>query len=611
MKYLEQSDYWRSADSVYLRKVFDLAYEVATDATSVIDVGTNGCPYLEGFGWIPRRTSLDLITPYRSETVKGIKADFLKWSSSEQFDLCLCLQVLEHIPDAASFAQKLLTTAPRVIVSVPYLWPADSCEGHVHDPVDETKIESWFGRAPDRQLIVTEPNSGRHARRLICYFKPAPVRVALRRENVGEADLIQTDLSIGPESSVATIAAGPAYATTDIVKKPKVTVIVTHHNYSAFIASAIDSVLNQTYDNVDCIIVDDRSDRQHQQSLRQLYEARRCDRLRLIFNENNLGQISSFFVGVDNTDADFVCLLDPDDRYLPEFIDEMVSAHLNPYGVVPMICCDQVYGSSERQITGISLSSAFPGELYKGIEANRRPEYTLKVHGTSSADWPWTSTSSMMFRQAAVRLMRPKAELRYKKAADAYLARGAQFLGGTIVYNKPLTVRTVHQNNSWLTDAVLSASQRKFAVGALQMEPLCREDVLINIIDNDGCNFFHDEHFHGILLRCFNAEQRAAMAKRSPFVADFCSCAYQNKIAYQYCASASREMRRHRGWLVAFSRVLSHLVTRVPISIVKLAIAPLILPFSKDYFHDRVVRCRRRLMGAAGAVAGLFGSARS
>jgi hypothetical protein len=96
-------------------------------------------------------------------------ADFLTFKPKQRFDICLCLQVLEHIPDARAFAQKLLASSPRVLISVPYLWAADSHVQHVHDPIDEAKVVAWFGQSPSFSMISTEHRTG--VRRLICYFE--------------------------------------------------------------------------------------------------------------------------------------------------------------------------------------------------------------------------------------------------------------------------------------------------------------------------------------------------------------------------------------------------------------------------------------------------------
>ncbi len=162
--------YWeRRKNAVYLQHVFALVHCMGHNARSIVDVGSHGCPYLEWFDWIPRKVSIDIHKPYRSPTVEGITADFLTFKPKKRFDICLCLQVLEHIPDARAFAQKLLASSPRVLISVPYLWAADSHIQHVHDPIDEAKVVAWFGQSPSLSMISTEHRTG--VRRLICYFE--------------------------------------------------------------------------------------------------------------------------------------------------------------------------------------------------------------------------------------------------------------------------------------------------------------------------------------------------------------------------------------------------------------------------------------------------------
>ena len=170
----ETAKYWLSRrDTSYLERVRRLTNVFARTATSMVDVGSRDCPYLEWYPEIKRRVSLDLEYPYFSEGVEGIKIDFFDWKPTHRFDICLCLQVLEHVPSAHEFAQKLLVTAKHLVVSVPYMWPEDLCEYHVHDPVDEQKLVSWFGREPDLSIVATEKPGKRipqGVQRIICYY---------------------------------------------------------------------------------------------------------------------------------------------------------------------------------------------------------------------------------------------------------------------------------------------------------------------------------------------------------------------------------------------------------------------------------------------------------
>ncbi|MEW9805308.1 class I SAM-dependent methyltransferase [Mesorhizobium sp. ZMM04-5] len=166
----ESKAYWEQRkNSVYLQHVKALVSFIGRDQKTIIDVGSNACPCLDWFPWFDRRVSIDLNRPYAGPGIEGLQGDFFDFDPNERFDVAICLQVLEHIPDAKAFAQRLLRLSPRVLVSVPYKWKPDVRTGHVHDPVDEAKVEAWFGRKPDFMLVSTEiqhPIS-----RLIAYYQ--------------------------------------------------------------------------------------------------------------------------------------------------------------------------------------------------------------------------------------------------------------------------------------------------------------------------------------------------------------------------------------------------------------------------------------------------------
>ncbi len=165
-------NYWtKRSNMMYYQYVDFLVRALAADARSLIDVGAADAQYIENFAWIPKRNTLDKRKPYSSENVAGIEMDFFDFEPEEKYDFATCLQVLEHVPDAKSFARKLFEIADRVLISVPYKWEKDSNRWHVHDPVDLDKLLSWTGRQPSYSIVVEEPLSrSRKRNRLICYY---------------------------------------------------------------------------------------------------------------------------------------------------------------------------------------------------------------------------------------------------------------------------------------------------------------------------------------------------------------------------------------------------------------------------------------------------------
>lgn len=165
------AEYWRDRfDLIYYQAIDFIVRSVGYDAKSIIDVGSGNCPYIEWFYWIDRKVSIDIRAPYSSPIVESVVANILDHKFEEKFDVALCLQVLEHISDPGPFARRLLELSDRLIVSVPYKWPAGKTPGHVQDPVDEAMLQSWFGRSPNYSVIINEPLRGAKGRRLIAIF---------------------------------------------------------------------------------------------------------------------------------------------------------------------------------------------------------------------------------------------------------------------------------------------------------------------------------------------------------------------------------------------------------------------------------------------------------
>jgi len=159
--------YWGARkDMIYYQALYQFVCVIGREARSLIDVGSASAQYVGWFDWIPGRHILDFKIPRKPPGIDCIECDFLAYAPQQQFDVALCLQVLEHVPDPAPFCARLKSIARRVIVSVPYKWLGNT-PGHIHDPVDEKKLEGWMGLKPNNSQIVTEPF---RESRLIAYY---------------------------------------------------------------------------------------------------------------------------------------------------------------------------------------------------------------------------------------------------------------------------------------------------------------------------------------------------------------------------------------------------------------------------------------------------------
>jgi hypothetical protein len=207
-------------------------------------------------------------------------------------------------------------------------------------------------------------------------------------------------------------------------------------------------------------------------------------------------------------------VLDPDDRYLPSFLEEMVSIHLNPYAYAGMACCDQLYIEHERQITGVYIWQKSEN-AFRGVDVTAQPTYTMRLYNWCDNTWPWSSTSSMMFRRSVVSLLRPRRNFDYKGEIDSYLASGARYLGFTIVFDKPLVSRSIHLKNAFMNPLVVHIYEKKNRPEYVDRLPDARVDAIISILENGGSECMPWSHFKNVIMTEFDIFQISRIRSES------------------------------------------------------------------------------------------------
>jgi glycosyltransferase involved in cell wall biosynthesis len=126
---------------------------------------------------------------------------------------------------------------------------------------------------------------------------------------------------------------------------PLVSVIIPNYNYSKHVGKAIDSVLNQTYQNVEVIVVDDGST---DNSLAVL--ASYGDRIS-VMQQTNEGVSKARNRGVSKAQGKFVAFLDADDIWLPTKIDKQIERFKRETDL-GLVHCSMTYIDSEDRPIG-------------------------------------------------------------------------------------------------------------------------------------------------------------------------------------------------------------------------------------------------------------------
>lgn len=117
--------------------------------------------------------------------------------------------------------------------------------------------------------------------------------------------------------------------------KSLVTVICLCYNHRRFLRQAIESVLNQTYKNLQVILVDDASVDGSQDELKKIAEENPS--VELILLPQNLGNCKAFNIAWRRAKGDYIVDFATDDVMLPEHLEKVVNHFQkldDSYGVV-------------------------------------------------------------------------------------------------------------------------------------------------------------------------------------------------------------------------------------------------------------------------------------
>lgn len=105
-----------------------------------------------------------------------------------------------------------------------------------------------------------------------------------------------------------------------------VSVVIPTYSRALYIERAIESVINQTYDNIEIIIVDDNGLESENQKITEkvLEKYIKNEKIKYIINIENVGGSESRNNGVMHSSGEFISFLDDDDTYEPNKIMEQM-----------------------------------------------------------------------------------------------------------------------------------------------------------------------------------------------------------------------------------------------------------------------------------------------
>ena len=149
------------------------------------------------------------------------------------------------------------------------------------------------------------------------------------------------------------------------------TIIIPTYNRAHIISNSIKSIINQTYQNWELVIIDDGSS----DNTEEIISSFNDDRIKYFYKKNEERSIARN-VGIDKSKGEYISFLDDDDYYLPEFLSTFHDRLMLNKRPVSIIMCDEFVENengkrSKNQITEKFLNN--PVRLLWEIQTSIRP----------------------------------------------------------------------------------------------------------------------------------------------------------------------------------------------------------------------------------------------
>ena len=104
-------------------------------------------------------------------------------------------------------------------------------------------------------------------------------------------------------------------------KTPLISVIVPAYNSEKFVGKCIESIQNNTYQNIEIIIINDGS---KDNTAAVVSEYAKADPRVVLINKENGGVSKARNTGIDVATGEYIAFLDSDDCYMEHFLEMMV-----------------------------------------------------------------------------------------------------------------------------------------------------------------------------------------------------------------------------------------------------------------------------------------------
>lgn len=210
----------------------------------------------------------------------------------------------------------------------------------------------------------------------------------------------------------------------------KCSILINNFNYATYLEECLQSALDQTYEDLEIIIVDDGST-DGSQDLIQAFAERSERPVQAVLKENG-GQASAMNKGFDLATGDLILFLDADDFLAPDCVSRVVSAWAEEMSKLHFDLA--IVNKDSQSIDGRTWNAHLP-------------QGDLRQHVIDTGTVESAPTSGNVFSKRFLDTVMPIPEGAWKFNADAYLFNQAALAGHIGFIDNPIGFYRVHGRN--------------------------------------------------------------------------------------------------------------------------------------------------------------------
>src|SRR5574344_125046 len=247
------------------------------------------------------------------------------------------------------------------------------------------------------------------------------------------------------------------------LKLPLVSFIVTSFNYEKYVIKTLESIKNQTYKNIEIIVVDDDSNDNSVKKISEYIIANKGLNIKLIRKSRTEGQFAAILAGLEVAKGQFVSFIDSDDILIPDYTRTLIRVHMATSVAFASSQLVEI-GENDEIHTTYSLSSFQKSKHYRlknldellNVDVENVQFTTINIAKAPFGGWYWSAMSANMFRTQTVKmLLKYENTDNWRICPDKFILNFAHLIGGSALVYAPLVGYRRHSSNAGNTSPVL------------------------------------------------------------------------------------------------------------------------------------------------------------